>query len=232
VPIKGVALDLEGTVVNVENVHFDAFTQAARMLGFPCNFETIVAEIPNALGGGDRLIANGIHQLSDGKIQVEPLLCKKRELYNSILSMRQVEPRPGFPEVFEQIYNLGLPISIGSSTPFEQAATLLERSGLVRYFDSKLVVLANDVQNPKPAPDVFLETARRLGIDPKEQLVFEDSATGITAATAAGSLSVAMPVYWLPRTIAQLVEAGASRIFRNWREMNVGNLIENINAHA
>jgi len=227
--IKGVAFDLEGTAVNVEEVHFGAFMKASEELGFSCTFETIVEEIPNALGGGDQNIAVGIRKLSHENISVEELLCKKGRYYREILSTIEIKPRLGFLEVFEQIHALGLQVSIGSLTLSEQAVVLLERSGLLQLFDPTLIVLEEDVLFHKPAPDVFLETAKRMGIKPEEQLVFEDSATGVTAATAAGSPCVAIPVYWFSQNIAQLAEVGASRIFRDWREMDVHALIENIN---
>ena len=80
----------------------------------------------------------------------------------------------------------------------------------------------------KPAPDVFLETARRMGIDPKNQLVFEDSPNGVRAAIAAGSRAIGMPVVIRGSAVAALVDAGAARIFFDWREINASALITNL----
>jgi HAD superfamily hydrolase (TIGR01509 family) len=62
---------------------------------------------------------------------------------------------------------------------------VLERTGLVKYFGNRLFC-ADTVAQPKPAPDVYLAAARELGVNPEACLVIEDSAAGVTAATAAG----------------------------------------------
>jgi HAD superfamily hydrolase (TIGR01509 family) len=62
---------------------------------------------------------------------------------------------------------------------------------LLDKFDT--IVAAEDYQNPKPAPDAFLKAAEKLGVAPKDCLVFEDTALGIQAATAAGMATVMVP---------------------------------------
>ena len=66
--------------------------------------------------------------------------------------------------------------------------------GLDKYF--RTVVTADDVQRRKPAPDVYLEAARRLGAEPAQSVAIEDSGPGIASATAAGMKTIAIP-HWL-----------------------------------
>ncbi len=232
--IRGIAFDLEGTIVDVERIHFDAFVLAAEEVGITISVEGIVAKIPHAIGGGDQLIAEGIARLGEQvgpPFSAEEILEAKRWHYSRLLEEVEVQPRPGFLEVLRWITKeAGLPVAIGSLTPRSQAEVLLRRSGLNGLFPSDRIVLLEDVGEvrKKPAPDVYLETARRMGVSPAEQLVFEDSAVGVKAARAAGSLAIGMPIFRSPENVAELLEAGASRVFFDWREMNLAAVMGNL----
>lgn len=227
-PISGIAFDLEGTIVDLEKFHFDGFIMAAEEGGLTLTFEQIVADIPLAIGGGDQLIAEGIAKLSGGRLTPEWIKERKMEHYRRCVRESKIAPRPGFLKVFRKIRALALPVAIGSLTPREQAKELIGRSGIVELFSLGDMVFLEDVQNKKPAPDVYLETARRLGISPQEQLVFEDSVPGVMAARAAGSLVVAMPTHHAVEQYVALKQSHASRIFDDWREMNIGHVIRNL----
>jgi beta-phosphoglucomutase-like phosphatase (HAD superfamily) len=133
---------------------------------------------------------------------------------------------PGFTSFLEQVHQLGLPAAIGSLTHRYDALRLAERAGLVGSV--QVIVTLEDVENLKPAPDVFLETARRLCIKPTEQIVFEDSPNGVKAARTAGSIPIGMPVYKRPETISRLIHEGARRIFYDWRDINLVGLLESL----
>ena len=122
-------------------------------------------------------------------------------------------------------------MAIGSLTAKDKAEVLLERSGLGKVFGKRNVVFAEDVAHLKPAPDVFLETAKRMNVDPSAQMIFEDSPQGVQAARAAGSkMVIGMPVILRPETIGALVGAGTYRIFFDWREIDLRQLLKEAEA--
>jgi len=94
----------------------------------------------------------------------------------------EVEVIPG---VREALHAIDLPLAIASNSQFEAVQHALERSGLSERVDVG-IFSADRVQHPKPAPDVYLLAASTAGVDPQRCLVVEDSATGATAALAAG----------------------------------------------
>ncbi|MGB6742634.1 MAG: HAD family phosphatase, partial [Terracidiphilus sp.] len=97
------------------------------------------------------------------------------------------------PEVLEQIeshYGV-IPMGVVSGSSRESVLNSLTTLGLLDRFDT--IVGAEDYTRSKPAPDAFLTAAARLGIAPGDCLVFEDTALGIQAATAAGMASVRVP---------------------------------------
>jgi HAD superfamily hydrolase (TIGR01509 family) len=80
------------------------------------------------------------------------------------------------------------PKCVASSSPPERIRASLETTGLARFF--KFVFSASDVPNGKPAPDLFLNAATRMGVQPADCIVVEDSAAGVTAAAAAGMTTI------------------------------------------
>jgi HAD superfamily hydrolase (TIGR01509 family) len=84
----------------------------------------------------------------------------------------------------------GFPLALASSSPRAVVDAMLEELGLAGSLD--VVVTGDDVDRGKPDPDIFLLAARRLGVDPAECLVFEDSLHGIKAARTAGMTPVAV----------------------------------------
>lgn len=231
--VNGIAFDLEGTVVDLEKCHLHyGFVPAAKEFGLDIEFDDILT-IPNAIGGGDKLIAEGLSKMSGGRIDPVELLKAKMLYYNEAIAKQEIIPRRGFCDVLDIItYQLRLPVAIGSLTPSEQASVIFERSGVNKLFPRENIVLLEDVKNRKPAPDVFLETARRMGISPEEQVVFEDSGTGVQAALAAGSVPIVMPVFQTAEILEKLVRVGARRIFLSWREMNVISVLHNISVNG
>jgi HAD superfamily hydrolase (TIGR01509 family) len=98
------------------------------------------------------------------------------------LYRRDLKPVPG---VIPMLNKLKLPTSIGTNGPRERAMEALRMTGLEPFFGDRLTTY-EDVQNGKPAPDVYLLAAKRAGFAPALCLVVEDSVTGATAALAAG----------------------------------------------
>ncbi len=229
--IEGVAFDLEGTIIDVEFAHHEGHLRAAKEVGVSLDLEGAVKSVPHFIGGPDEKVAADIFLLSDRSCSVEQILGRTRFHYSQILeSTPVIVARNGFREAFKSIKQRGLKVSIGSLTPRVQALVLIQRTGLDELFSSGAIVLADDVEAAKPAPDVYIETARRMGIVTSRQLVFEDSPNGVRAARAAGSKVIAMPVIKREKALTDLVVAGARRIFLDWDEFNIGAVIAAVNS--
>ena len=219
--IRGVAFDLEGTIINLEPLHFNAFVSAMEEYDFVTTFETIVTQIPLAIGGGDTVIAEGLRRLYSMDIPIDEILLKKRQYYERDLENTLIVPREGFIDFLLSVQKQGIKTAIGSLTPRASGEYLLERAGLGKYFSSDTRVFLEDVANKKPAPDVYQRTADLMVISASEQIVFEDSVPGVMAATAAGCKVIAMPIFASTNYLAKLSQAGASKIYLNWREVNL-----------
>ena len=116
-------------------------------------------------------------------------------------------PMHGALVLLEKLAAAGLPCAVVSSSSHHWVDGWLEKLGLAGYFQT--VVCRGDAPRIKPAPDLFLEAARRLGIPPADCLVIEDSANGLIAAQAAG-----MRVWVVPNRVTRGLDfAAADRVF-------------------
>lgn len=103
----------------------------------------------------------------------------------------RVIPRPGAPELLEYLTTRGIPCAIASSSPMPVIDATVAAQGWARYFQTR--VCGDDVHHGKPAPDIYLEAARRLGVTAADCLALEDSPNGSRAGVAAGMVTIAIP---------------------------------------
>jgi HAD superfamily hydrolase (TIGR01509 family) len=118
------------------------------------------------------------------------------ELHDQVMeeTLAGVPPRPGALELLEAVRAAGLPVGVASNSAREFVERVLSVAGLLDgHFD--VVVTANDVEHPKPAPDLYLAACAALGAEPERSAALEDSATGVAAARAAGMFVVAVPYF-------------------------------------
>ena len=99
--------------------------------------------------------------------------------------------KPGAREMLARCREFGVKTAVASSSMRHLVDHNLGSTGLDGFFDA--IVTGRDVENGKPAPDIFLLAAERLGVDPARCVVFEDAFTGIRAAHAAGCHPVLVP---------------------------------------
>lgn len=106
------------------------------------------------------------------------------------LLRRPREPLPGARWLLQELRSRKVPYALASSAWPNWIASLLEATGLDGSFD--VVVSRTMVENGKPAPDIYLYAAEKLGVEPERCLALEDTPTGIAAAKAAGMFAVQM----------------------------------------
>ena len=116
--------------------------------------------------------------------EIEQLSRRKEELYRQVVEERGIDALPGVRPWLTRLAEAGIPCGIGSSTEQQNVLLGLGKLGLEPFF--RVAVTAEHVPRGKPAPDVFLEVARRLGVESSRCVVFEDAPSGVEAGRAAG----------------------------------------------
>ena len=123
------------------------------------------------------------------------------------MEQRYHERLPLLPGAREAVVRIAAhwPLGLASSSNRELIDLVLEQGDLARFF--RATVSSEEVEHGKPAPDVYLEAARRLGIDPTRAIAVEDSHNGIRSAKAAGMRVIAIPNPHFPPDEAALAQA-------------------------
>lgn len=176
--------DCDGTVVDSMPLHYRAWKAA--LAEWNCDFPE---DLFYAWGGKPvRNIIADLNQIYSLTMPVDSLAVRKEALY-----LAQLPSLKAIPEVVEHItaQHGRIPFAVASGSRRNSVVGSLTTVGLFDKFDT--IVSAGDYIHAKPAPDCFLLAAQRLGVAPKDCLVFEDTQLGIQAATAAGMASVMVP---------------------------------------
>jgi HAD superfamily hydrolase (TIGR01509 family) len=127
---------------------------------------------------------------------------------------RELQPVPGVEEVLAELVAEGIPYCVASSGSHERIRVGHRRTGLDEWFEEEWLFSSEDVGKGKPAPDLFLYAAERMGVAPERCVVVEDSPLGVQAARAAG-----MDVYgFTAMTPAERLE-GANGYFSDMKEL-------------
>ncbi len=175
--ILGLIFDCDGTIADTMPLHYEAWAEAIQHHGheFPEALFYEMAGIPTAR------IIELLNERHGWKIPVEEAATYKEKLY--VERIHRVTPiEPVVRLVRECAGKLPMAVATGGTRAI--CTKTLAAMGVVQHFQA--IVTADDVEHGKPAPDIFLEAARQIGIAPQRCLAFEDGELGIQSAKAAG----------------------------------------------
>lgn len=178
--MNGILFDWDGVVIDSSAQHERSWELLAEEIGKPLPEGHFKA----GFGKKNQVIIPGILRWAEDPAEVAALADRKEEIYRDLVRASGVRILPGARELLEALQADGIPAAVASSTPRSNLDAIFAATALNRYF--KAVVCGDDVTNGKPAPDVFLLAASKLGLGPDECLVIEDAHAGIEAALAAG----------------------------------------------
>jgi beta-phosphoglucomutase family hydrolase len=183
-PFQGYIFDCDGTIADTMPLHFRAWTRAMKEFGgtFPKDLFYSWGGIPTFK------IVEQLNEKFGTTMDAELVPRVKEEYFVELIP--EVQPIESVVALVKQFHGTA-PMAIASGGHRAIVIQTLDALGLTHYFDT--IVGAEDVEHGKPAPDPFLEAAKRLGVEPSACLVFEDSPTGIEAAKAAGMQYVLIP---------------------------------------
>ena len=179
--IKGIIFDCDGTLADTMPLHWRAWQAIARrhQLEFP-------EERFYALGGVPTRDILKMLSLEQG-VPIDPISVahEKEAVYLPLI--HQVEPVNVVVGVAREHHGK-IPMAVASGGTKKIITQVLEHLGIARLFAA--VVTSEDVTRQKPAPDIFLEAARRINIEPRFRRAYEDTDLGMTAIRAAGMEAV------------------------------------------
>jgi HAD superfamily hydrolase (TIGR01509 family) len=186
--IRAALFDFDETMIDLETQHHAA--HRALCMAMNADFDALPENI--RLRSGSRII-DDIHDMRAHFGWSEPeaeLFAVRHRYFVDAVRDAELELLPGVVRAVRELHAAGLRLAITSSAMSDVIDDILRRFELRDFFE--LIVDGSDVARGKPNPEAYLVTAAKLGVEPAECIVFEDSNVGVLAAKAAGMTCVAI----------------------------------------
>lgn len=185
-PVEAVLFDMDGLLLDTEVLYIEAMQASARSLG-----REMPLDLCHSMIGVPARECNVLVETHYG----EGFSIADFRGHFSVHIRRLLEAgiplKPGVVELLDFLAGRGLPLAVATSAGRATAESHLGKAGLLDCFAA--VATRDDVERPKPHPDIYLEAARRLGVAPERCIAFEDSNVGLAAAHAAGAMAFMVP---------------------------------------
>ena len=189
--VAAVIFDFDGIVLDSETPEYESHRRIYERCGVTLAVDEWCGVIGTWSEGHDEQWFNRLCAQSAEAPDRDAYFHERRRIFEEIVP---AAPMRGVQQLLTTLRQARIPAAIASSAPARWVVGAVDRLGLRPLLDA--VVTGDEVARRKPAPDVYLEAARRLGVDPRRSIAIEDSSPGIAAARAAGMKAVAIP-HWL-----------------------------------
>ena len=176
---RGLLCDLDGTLVDSEPLHCTAWLATLAALGV----ERDAPWFEQYVGTSDTILARDTVALEGLDLAEEALIEQKQARYHRMVAQGG-KTFAGVEEALDAVVKASIPLAIATNSGHQDAEAMIEAARLRRF--TAVHVTASDVERMKPAPDIYLLAAQRLGLRAEDCIAIEDSAPGGKAARAAG----------------------------------------------
>jgi beta-phosphoglucomutase len=177
---RAVLWDLDGTLVDSEEFHWQSWERALERDGVRVTYE----QFKSTFGQRNDRILRGWLGAESTDERISRIAEAKEAEYRRLAQVHGLTPLPGAAEWLVRLQADGWKQAIASSAPRQNVEVMLRALHLERYFDA--IVASEDVTKGKPDPQVFLAAAKRLSVAPTHCIVVEDAAAGVEAAKRGG----------------------------------------------
>lgn len=199
--IAAVIFDMDGLLFDTERIALHAWQNAGKTYGVDIPEALIIESVGRNTRDTKALFECALGQNFDF-VQTRKLRIAYAEEY---IRQHGVPIKSGVTELLDLLSTHGVPCAVATSTERTRAEKLLMEANIRAYFDA--VICGDDVQQGKPAPDIFLCAAQQLQVAPERCYVLEDSESGIRAAVSAHMTPILIPDIKLPSDETQRLAA-------------------------
>lgn len=184
---SAVLFDLDGLMIDTERMVRAAFEASSAELGFPMPSDLF----PRLIGRTGPHSSELIQHAFGPTFPMDEFRANTQRRYEADLAENGIAQKRGIVDMLSALTTHEVPYAVATSTARERAWWKMELAGIASHFDT--LVGGDEIERSKPAPDIFIEAARRLGVRSEACIVLEDSPAGIEAAHAAGMTPIMVP---------------------------------------
>ncbi|MEO8090824.1 MAG: HAD family hydrolase [Gemmatimonadales bacterium] len=207
--LRGMIFDIDGTLVDTNRAHGEAWHRAFQRLGYDVPRDRIEVEIGK---GGDLLVPSILGQEAE-KRHGEALRKAQKEEFLEIARRERFRVFPCVPELFQALRQRGIRTALATSSDRKHRQATCDSAGLDLPSLADVLVTKADVEASKPAPDVVIVAGEKLALSPAECAMVGDTVYDAQACRAAGVVSLGLLSGDTPEDV--LLEAGASGVWRD-----------------
>jgi beta-phosphoglucomutase len=193
--IGALIFDMNGTIINDGQYHHEAFRIFIERHKLGLTYEQYHGRV------NGRTNAEIMSHLFGREVSPEELAGfekEKEEIYHHLYAPH-IKEVAGFTNLVTEAKRRGLKVGMATASPQMNVDFTFSHLPIGEFFDS--ITLSSEVLNPKPAPDIYLKTAEKLGIDYGRCVVFEDTPSGTAAGKAAGMLTIGVLTEYQPESL-------------------------------
>ena len=211
--LKAVLFDLDGTLLDNNEVHFKAWKKYLKDNGKEISDEDFKENIS---GRTNQDAVEYVYDKKMSKEEAEKYYLKKEEIYREMFAP-DIKAINGLEAFLEDLKNNGVTMAIATSGIKVNIDFMFDNVPIKQFFDK--IVDANDIKKGKPEPEIFLKTAEEVGFTGEQCIVFEDSIAGVQAGKAAGMKVVALTTTHTPEELKE-----ADLVIKDYTEIDFNKL--------
>ncbi|MCF0149705.1 MAG: HAD family phosphatase [Clostridium sp.] len=174
--VELVIFDMDGLIFDTEKISYSSWVEAAKKFNINFDLNTFY----RLVGTNNESCRNSLMAEYKDKVDVDEYIREKRKI-NIDLLINGAEKKQGLDELLEYLTNNNIKKAVATSSNREVALGHLRKANILQYFD--YVLCGDEVKKSKPNPEVFLNVAKKLEINPRNCIVLEDSEAGVIAAS-------------------------------------------------
>jgi beta-phosphoglucomutase family hydrolase len=185
IPIKGVIFDMDGTLIESTEADYRAWERVFNHYNRKLSFEDYIPLL--GVKSAD-VIKKELGFTDEQKVKV--ILKEKLDYFFDFVTHNPIKPVEGAEAFLKSLADYPVKVALATSSRKAKVQMVLRQLDFLRYFEA--IVTGDEVLNSKPAPDIFLLSAKKLGLKPEDCLVVEDAPVGVAAARSANMKCVAI----------------------------------------
>lgn len=184
-PFKAIIFDMDGTLLESTEADYRAWERVFKHYGGELTYDNYVPMLGIRSADVIRNILGFTNETELARVLIE-----KYDHFVDYVNDHPVKPVAATDRFLQHLLLYDVKVGLATSSRQQKTMLLLKRLDFLQYFDA--IVTGEQVENSKPAPDIFLKAANKLGVNPQDCLVVEDGPIGVAAAKSAGMKCIAI----------------------------------------